>query len=109
MKNKSMLLALGASLSLGLANVASAQNGTPFQAEKLNSGYSNLQDSVKLANGKCGSGKCGAGKCGAGKCGNSTDKKSKEPTGKCGSGKCGATKDKQGGGKCGSGKCGAKS
>ncbi len=97
MKSKSMLLALGASLSLGLANVASAETNSPFQAEKLQTGYSNSDGSFKLAKGKCGSGKCGATK---------GDKKGK---GKCGSGKCGAKKDKKGSGKCGSGKCGSKS
>lgn len=99
MKSKSMLLALGASLSLGLANVASAQSSNPFQADKLQTGYSNTDGSFKVAKGKCGSGKCGAEK---------GDKKGK---GKCGSGKCGADKDKnkKGSGKCGSGKCGAKS
>lgn len=94
MKNKSMLLAIGASLSLGLVNVASADTSNPFQADKLQTGYSNTDGSFKLAKGKCGSGKCG---CNADK-----DKKDKK-----GNGKCGADKDKKGNGKCGSGKCGA--
>lgn len=101
MKSKSMLLALGASLSLGLANVASADTSNPFQAEKLQTGYSNTDGSFKLAKGKCGSGKCGNNA--------NKDKNDKKGKGKCGSGKCGADKDKKGNGKCGSGKCGSKS
>ncbi|WP_222845426.1 hypothetical protein [Legionella genomosp. 1] len=101
MKSKSILLALGTSLSLGLVNVASADANNPFQAEKLQTGYSNTDGNFKLAKGKCGSGKCGSNA--------ETDKNDKKANGKCGSGKCGATKDKKGSGKCGSGKCGSKS
>ena len=94
-----MLLALGASLSLGLANVASAESSNPFQAEKLQSGYSNTDGSFKLAKGKCGSGKCGSNA--------DKDKNDKQGNGNCGSGKSGADNDKKGSGKCGSGKCGS--
>lgn len=98
MKSKSTLLALSASLALGLANVANASGSTnPFQADKLQTGYSNTDGSFKLSKGKCGSGKCGS------------DKADKKTKGKCGSGKCGADKDKKSSGKCGSGKCGSKS
>ena len=85
MKNKSMLLALGASLSLGLANVATAEISQSFQSEKLNSGYNHTDANIKLAEGKCGAGKCGAGKCG----GSDDDKGDKKGDGKCGHGKCG--------------------
>lgn len=82
MKSKSMLLALGASLSLGLVNVVSAETSNPFQAEKLQTGYSNTDGSFKLAKGKCGSGKCGSNA--------EKDKNAKKGNGKCGSGKCGS-------------------
>ena len=116
MNIKSMLLALGASLSL-----TGATHANQFQAENLASGYGNLEGSVKKVcgdkkcTGSCGAdkkcdGKCGAdkkngGKCGAkmdknseAKCGASTDKKSDA--------KCGAGTDKSSDGKCGAGKCG---
>lgn len=101
MKNKSVLLAIGVSLSLGVATSSSA-----FQIEKLNSGYNNANNSFKLAQGKCGNNKAGEGKCGskenkqgAGNCGSEKNKKS--------NGKCGSSKDKAASGKCGAGKCGA--
>lgn len=98
MKNKSMLLTLGASLSLGLAGTT---NATQFQAEKLDSGYSNAKSCFKLAcgNEKC-NGSCGGEKC-DGKC--NTDKKSDAP-------KSDNTKsDKKSDSKCGAGKCGSMS
>ena len=67
MDKKSMLITLGASLSLGLATASHAEQGNTFQAEKLKSGYNNVDGSFKIAEGKCGAGKCGAGKCGADK------------------------------------------
>jgi len=92
--NKSLLIALGASLSLGLAGTVYA-DATSVQAEKLNSGYAQNtakgncgctscaeKCGTKKSNCKCKSGKCTTGKCGTGKCG----------TGKCGSGKCGSGK-----------------
>ena len=83
--NKSLLMALGASLSLGLGSVYA--DATSVQAEKLTSGYAQ-----NTAKGNCGCNSC-AGKCGSKK-GNCT----------CGSEKC--APDKSGRGKCGSGKCG---
>ena len=99
MNKKSLLIALGATLSLGMAGAAQAGQ---FQAEKLDSGYNNAKGSFQLACAKKGDGKCGAGKCGA-------NKMKKKSDGKCGAGKCGANKmEKKSHGKCGAGKCGAK-
>lgn len=118
MKNKSMLLTLGASLSLGLAGAAHANQ---FQAEKLNSGYGNAKGSFKVACGDkkcdatCGAnkkcdGQCGADKKSGGKCGAKMEKKN---DGKCGASmekksdaNCGANMEKKSEGKCGAGKCG---
>ena len=93
MKKKSLLVALGASLSLGMVGAAQAET---FQAQKLDSGYNNAEGSFKMACAKKGDGKCGAGKCGAGKCGGSE----KKHEGKCGAGKCGGS-EKKNEGKCG--------
>ena len=95
MKNKSMLLTLGASLSLGLAGTADANL---FSAENLESGYANAKGNFKMACGdkKC-DGSCGADKKCDGKC--SADKKSDA--------KCGASMDKKSDAKCGAGKCGS--
>ncbi len=93
MKKKSILLTIGASLSLGLATAAHADQSSSFQTEKLNYGYNNVEGSFKLAEGKCGAGKCGANKSMSS---DSTNKKS--------DGSCGADKDKKSDGSCGADK-----
>lgn len=96
MKTKPTLLALSASLSLGLAH---AGEGTMLQAEKLNSGYQNSapKDGATNKNDKCQckACSCGEGKCQADKCSKEAATKEKNKEGKCGVGKCGE-------GKCGS-------
>ena len=66
MKNKSLLLALGASLSLGLGAAAQAESSSNIKGDQLKSGYAQSDGTMKLAEGKCGEGKCGEGKCGEG-------------------------------------------
>ncbi|QBR84834.1 hypothetical protein E3983_11010 [Legionella israelensis] len=100
MKSKSTLLALGASLSLGLANMANADTGNAFQAEKLQTGYSNTDGSFKIAKSESDTDNNKNDK---------NDKNDKNGNGKCGSGKCGSNGGKCGAGKCGAGKCGSKS
>ena len=101
---KSLSLATGAALSLGLAssNVL-ADTANPFGMTDLSQGYQVAMSNGSEAEGKCGEAKCGGskpksseGKCGEAKCGGS----------KPAEGKCGASKPAEG--KCGEGKCGSK-
>ncbi|MDH5766972.1 MAG: hypothetical protein OEZ38_13250 [Gammaproteobacteria bacterium] len=105
---KSLSLATGAALALGLSSgSAIADVSNPFAMSDLSQGYQ-----VAGNNGKCGEAKCGGSKsteakCGEGKCGDSKKPKSKEA--KCGEGKCGdSKKPKAKEAKCGEGKCGSK-
>ena len=96
---KSLSLATGAALSLGLAssNVL-ADTANPFAMTDLSQGYQVAMSNGSEAEGKCGEAKCGGSKPKAseGKCGDS----------KPAEGKCGASKPAEG--KCGEGKCGSK-
>ncbi|HAT1987737.1 TPA: hypothetical protein GJ769_12590 [Legionella pneumophila] len=91
--SKSLIIALGASLSVA-TNASASSQGALFQANALPHGY---QNTPKLAS-------------------NSVDQSNpttpntggtevKPPQGKCGAGKC--SSNKKGTGKCGTGKCGA--
>lgn len=63
MTNKSLLLALGASLSFGLSGLANADD-TTLKSDQMPNGYSQTDTGAKLAGGSCANGKCGNGKCG---------------------------------------------
>ena len=118
-KLRPTLLALSASIAMGLSGTAAAsttaQDVKLFGAQKLESGYklagrsAEQEEMAKAKEGKCGAGKCGGaekkaaeGKCGAGKCGGAAKKAA---DGKCGAGKCGGDKMKGKEGKCGGAKC----
>jgi uncharacterized low-complexity protein len=89
MSNKSLLLALGASLSLGMGHAVQAESTEVLSAQKLSQAYAeankkcdcNAECKCEKSNCTCnkpktaskddknGEGKCGEGKCGEGKCG----------------------------------------
>lgn len=94
--SKSLIIALGASLSVATNALASSQSAL-FQAEKLAHGYQNTPNTMKLASASTDQGSLSTPST------NNTEVKT--PQGKCGTGKC--SSNKEGMGKCGTGKCGA--
>lgn len=85
-RKRALVATLGSAAFLA-GGVASA--GSLFQADDLGSGYAVDDQTVLLAEGKCGEGRCGGGdkdKGGEGKCGGDGDK---DAEGKCGEGRCG--------------------
>ena len=70
---KTLAVALGSALLIGLSNTPAQAGENPFSLQELSSGYQLTQNHaadsfstaiVKGKDGKCGESKCGQGKCG---------------------------------------------